>query len=131
MITLTAILTLIFCLLAGFFDGLAETLKWHSGSFTKRFPKQNPDYWVPAFSWSNKWKNGDPSQGEKFWLSSRALVQFTDAYHLSRLIKNVLLFTAVALPVVFLTPYYYLILFALAYLCYTVGFSIIYDKLFN
>jgi hypothetical protein len=39
MITLTAILTLVSCLLAGLFDGLAETLKWHSGSFTKRFPK--------------------------------------------------------------------------------------------
>lgn len=25
-------------------------------------------YWVKSKSWVNKWKNGDPKQGEKFWV---------------------------------------------------------------
>ena len=130
MITLTLVLTLTLCLISGLFDGLAETLKWHSDKFIDKFPRQNPNFWIPSLSWVNKWKNGDPSQGEKFWLSSRALVSLTDGYHLSRLLKNIQLFIAVALPVVFLSIPYYILLFALSYLLYTVGFSIIYDKLF-
>lgn len=33
-------------------------------------------------SWRNKWKNGDPKQGEKFPFSSTILVMFTDRWHL-------------------------------------------------
>ena len=32
-------------------------------------------------SWRNKWKNGDPKQGEKFPFSSTIFVLFTDRWH--------------------------------------------------
>jgi hypothetical protein len=38
----------------------------------------------PRVSWTNKWKDGDPRQGEAFPLSSTALVGLTDAWHLAK-----------------------------------------------
>ena len=35
-------------------------------------------------SWRNKWKNGDPKQGEKFPFSSTIFVMFTDRWHLTQ-----------------------------------------------
>ena len=32
-------------------------------------------------TWKNKWKNGDPKKGEKFFLSSTTLVWLTDFFH--------------------------------------------------
>ncbi len=44
--------------------------------------KGNPLFWHKNKSWQNKWKNGDKSQGEKFFGSSRWFVAQTDAWHL-------------------------------------------------
>lgn len=41
-------------------------------------------YWNYENAWRNKWKNGDPKQGERFFLSSRALVTFMDGWHLMK-----------------------------------------------
>ena len=38
----------------------------------------------PQLSWRNKWKNGDPSQGEKFLGSSTIFVLTTDLFHLAQ-----------------------------------------------
>ena len=38
-------------------------------------------YWIKAMSSPNKWKNGDPRKGEKFFGSSRWFVSLTDAWH--------------------------------------------------
>ena len=40
----------------------------------------------------NKWKNGDPKQGERFLGSSTIFVGLTDAWHLSKLFHNLTLF---------------------------------------
>lgn len=50
--------------------------------------KGNPDYWIKSLSSNRKWKNGNKSQGERFWLSSTVLVMFTDAWHLAGFIYN-------------------------------------------
>lgn len=50
--------------------------------------KGNPEYWHKSQSWRYKWKNGDKSQGERFWLSSTVFVMFTDAWHLAGFIYN-------------------------------------------
>ena len=39
-------------------------------------------YWIKAMSSPNKWKDGDPRKGEKFFGSSRWFVSLTDAWHL-------------------------------------------------
>lgn len=43
-------------------------------------------YWIKAMSSPNKWKDGDPRKGEKFFGSSRWFVSLTDAWHLFGLI---------------------------------------------
>ena len=40
-----------------------------------------PRYWIKAMSSPNKWKDGDPRKGEKFFGSSRWFVSLTDAWH--------------------------------------------------
>ena len=46
-------------------------------------------YWIKAFSWQNKYKNGDKKQGEKFFGSTRWFVAFTDAWHLFGIIERI------------------------------------------
>ena len=38
-------------------------------------------YWIKSMSSPNKWKDGDPRKGEKFFGSSRWFVSLTDAWH--------------------------------------------------
>jgi hypothetical protein len=51
--------------------------------------KFKADFWHKNIAWKNKWKNGDKSQGEKFFGSSRWFVLFTDAWHLFGLLFRV------------------------------------------
>jgi len=133
------ILYLILSLLAiaGCCDAFAETLKFHPSHFFKRYPNANLDFWLIGDSWDNKWKNGDPNQGEKFWQSSRALVSLTDGYHLMRMIKNQAItigLTILLIPHIHKPMNQYLIA-ALTYIClyfiYTGFFSLIFDKWFK
>lgn len=67
---------------AGMADGFSENLKWKYHRFQTTFPNANPQYWNPYDSWDNKWKNGDPLQGERFFGSSTFLAWTTDGYHM-------------------------------------------------
>ena len=67
-------------------------------SFRRKYFSQSntlPDSWQIENSWRNKWKNGDPAQGEKFWGSSRWLVPLTDAFHLFGMLNHILIFAAI------------------------------------
>ena len=44
-------------------------------------------YWIKSMSSPNKWKDGDPRKGEKFFGSSRWFVSLTDAWHLFNLVQ--------------------------------------------
>ena len=82
-------------MLSGSFDATAEVLRINYSYFEKVHPNANPEFWNPNESWVNKWKNGDPAQGEKYFLSSTALVWTTDAYHLMRTGRNITMITAI------------------------------------
>lgn len=56
-----------------------------------------PQSWQIESSWRNKWKNGDPKQGERFWGSSRWLVPITDAFHFAGLINHLIIFALIGL----------------------------------
>jgi len=59
-----------------------DTLQFHyKDSIFKDF---NPKWWNPKISWRNKYKNGDPEQGEAFYGSTTILVGLTDAWHMSK-----------------------------------------------
>ena len=58
-------------------------------------------------SWRNKWKNGDPEQGEKFFGSSTFLVWFTDLFHYAKIaIMLSCLMLAIILYRIY-NPFYY------------------------
>lgn len=73
-------LSLVLIMIAGVCNSIMDTLQFHYGASC--FSNLNPFFWDPKESWKNKWKNGDRSQGEKFFGSSTFLVCFTDAWHL-------------------------------------------------
>ena len=77
------ILSFIFAITAGISKSICDL------SSDDKIKFKPETYWVKSKSWVNKWKNGDPKQGEKFWLSSSNLVFLTDAWHLFGLIERI------------------------------------------
>jgi hypothetical protein len=79
------ILYIVLSILIGLTKSLADTII--SGSFAAKFPhlaNKSNSWWGNT---SRKWKNGDKSQGEAFWLSSSILVPFTDFWHFLNLLN--------------------------------------------
>lgn len=74
--------------IAGAAKGFNETLHFHWKEFKRQLPKANPQWFNPAISYKNKYKNNDPQAGPKFFLSTTALVMFTDQYHLNNFINK-------------------------------------------
>ena len=66
---------------------------------TSVFNKLNPDYWNPAKSWRNKYKNKMAYQGPAFIGSTTFLSFLTDAWHLFQFLSNS--FLALSVVVVF------------------------------
>lgn len=52
-------------------------------------PFRGDHNWDMYISWTNKYKNNDPAQGEKFPLSTSLLVGFTDGWHGVNMIRDV------------------------------------------
>lgn len=96
-------ISLILIILAGFFNACMDVLKTRfDKSIFRNWPNQN---WVdPSISfpitWPNKWKDGDPSSGEKFPGSSTFLVWITDFWHLCKM----LMLLCIMFSIVFYNP---------------------------
>jgi hypothetical protein len=87
-------------------------------------------FWNPNLSWRNKYKNGDPSNGEKFFLSKSLLVGFTDAWHMFKLLRTLLLFVAIYfLMLGCITNTVCLIYVIIARILYGVAFTIFFSRL--
>ena len=57
----------------------------------------NNSWWSMKESWRNKWKNGDPKQGEAFLGSSTVFVLLTDAWHFFQSIMLTCLIAPIAI----------------------------------
>ncbi|MBL7742022.1 MAG: hypothetical protein JNN00_00980 [Chitinophagaceae bacterium] len=86
-------------MLAGAADGVNQALQFQYPGFKKAFPNANDQFWKPALSGANKYKNGDPKQGAKFPGSRTWLVFTTDGYHLTRFADHLFLSGAVAFKI--------------------------------
>jgi len=73
------ILCLSFLVLGSIANAVMDMISFHFDESIFRF--KNRMFWNPAISWVNKWKDGDPNKGERFWGSSRWFVSLTDAWH--------------------------------------------------
>lgn len=81
-------------LLAGMFEAVMDKLQFHYYlSIFKNF--KNQLFWNPNISWRNKYKDGNPAEGEKFFLSKTLFVGFTDAWHLFKLLRTLSIFTGI------------------------------------
>ncbi|MES1216893.1 MAG: hypothetical protein ABUT20_15365 [Bacteroidota bacterium] len=116
--------------LAGAADGLNQVISHQYPKFKKAFPDANDRYWSPAISFMNKYKNRDPSQGEKFPGSKTVFVFTTDAYHLTRFTEH--LFLAGAVAVKFSQQkkkwYWYVAEMAGYWLVNRAGFALVYNR---
>ena len=81
-------------IIAGMCEAVMDTLQFHcDNSIFKR--KKNQLFWNPLFSWKNKYKDGDPLKGERFFLSKTFFVGFTDAWHLFKLFRTFSFFAGI------------------------------------
>jgi hypothetical protein len=83
-------------MLAGASDGVNQALMYQYAGFKKVFPKAHDQFWKPAMSGANKYKNGDPNQGARFPGSKTWLVFLTDGYHLTRFTDHLFMSGAIA-----------------------------------
>ena len=95
--------------------------------------KGNPLFWHKNKSWQNKWKNGDKSQGEKFWLSSTFFVAQTDAWHLFGVLFRISFAVAyTCIGMLTTVSYFYLFGVVVAYILFATSFHIFYTfKIFR
>ena len=94
------LLTILFFILAGVAEGVMDTLQFHFQS-SKFKDFKNHLFWDPYHSWRNKYKNGNPEEGERFPFSTTLLVGFTDAWHFFKLLRNLFIFIAVFTLLIF------------------------------
>lgn len=83
---------------AGAFEGTKDAIDFHYKDFKKVFPNANDQFCNPDLSWKNKYKNGDPQQGEAFPFSSTLLVSQTDLWHKLNRNRNVCFVVGASIP---------------------------------
>jgi hypothetical protein len=89
-------LIILFFIIAAVSESIMDTLQFHYyNSIFKSF--KNELFWNPEISWKNKYKNGNPLDGERFLFSKTLFVGLTDGWHLFKLIRNFSLFFGIFL----------------------------------
>jgi len=113
--------------ISGGAKGFNETLQFHPAAFFKAFPSASRKWFDPAISWTNKYRNGDPTQGARFPLSTTVLVFVTDQYHLNNFIHRATLTGAIVLKFGQKQKFLYYVYDFLYYtVCYQAGFAATY-----
>jgi len=113
---------------AGAAKGFNEALQFNYYGFEDIFPKANDQWFYPAMSFKNKYKDGDPEKGPKFPFSTSLLVMFTDQYHLNNFIQRAAITGALVIKIgEGKKPFRHYLFDALYYTaCYQAGFHSIY-----
>ena len=106
--------------------GVHETVTSHPQYIPAGWNKQ---FWDNRISWKNKYKNGDPEQGEAFFGSTTFLVSATDARHLFASVHRTTLFaTGITLTIGEKRPFvHYVADAALSAIAFSAGFHLMYS----
>ena len=114
---------------AGICEAIMDKLQFHyAGSIFKNY--NNQIFWNPILSWRNKYKDGDPLKGEKFFLSKSLLVGFTDAWHMFKLFRTFFIFSGIYfLFIPCATKFTCLIYIIVARIIYGIFFTIFFELL--
>lgn len=119
----------LFFIISGMCEAVMDTLQFHYES-SYFFKFKNRLFWDPSVSWKNKYKDGDPTNGERFFLSKTLLVGLTDGWHLFKLFRTFFLFGGVFF--IFLpcsTPMVCLTYVMISRILFGISFTLFYDKL--
>lgn len=85
---------LLFFFISGICEAIMDKLQFHfDTSIFKQFKDQY--FWDPRISWKNKYKDNDPTKGDKFFLSRSLFVGLTDAWHLFKLFRTFFIFAGI------------------------------------
>lgn len=126
------IISAFFLALAAFASAVMDKLQHHySTSIFSKF--ENQQFWNPVVSWRNKYKNFDPEQGPKFWLSTTLFVAFTDGWHLAKFVMSnsyVLAFTISTWALFGAVWFMFPVIFVSAKLIQIIVFHFSYHKIF-
>ena len=95
-------ITVLLILIAGLANGIGDRIKFHD-------PWPDSYFWSEA-SWSNVYKNGDPKNGSRFFLSSSVFAFLCDGWHLMKFIQIESLCFALAINATSYWVFAYLIL---------------------
>jgi len=117
-------ISIILIVLAGICNAIMDVLKTRYN--TSIFSSCKNQTWLkPALSWRNKWKDGDPLNGPKFFGSTTFLVFLTDFWHLTKF----LMLGFISFAIVFSNPIIvWYVDFLLYYCTFTIPFEIFYNK---
>ena len=112
-------ISIILMFFAGICNAIMDIMNFHYS--TSIFSICANQQWLdPSISWKNKWKNGDPNQGEKFIGSSTIFVFITDFWHFTKFLM--LLFISAA--IIFHSPFIvWWIDFLIIYCVFTITFE--------
>ena len=118
-------ISILLMIFAGFWNSVMDVLKTRYN--TSIFASWNNQTWLkPSLSWRNKWKNGDKSQGERFFGSSTFLVWLTDFWHLAKM----LMLVGIGFAIVMYKPIVaWWIDWFILYCAFTVPFEIFYSRI--
>jgi hypothetical protein len=118
-------ISIVLMFFAGVCNAIMDMLDFHYDiSIFKNWTNQQ---WLnPAISWKNKWKNGDPDQGEKFLGSSTVFVFLTDFWHFTKF----LMLSLISAAIVFYIPFIiWWVDFIIIYCIFTITFQLFFSKL--
>ena len=112
---------------AGLCEAIMDKIQFHfDGTIFKKYGNQL--FWNPAISWKNKYKDGDPMKGEKFFLSKTLLVGFTDAWHMFKLFRTFFIFAGIYfLFIPCATKFTCLMYVVIARIIYGISFTIFFE----
>lgn len=96
------VLSLVLFGISGRFKSVCDTLAHHFDGSRYDSCEMDEQFWNPRYSWSSKYKNGDPKQGPKFFGSTTFLVWLSDGWHLF----DFLYMTAQQLPFCIMTVHH-------------------------
>ena len=118
-------ISILLMIFAGFWNSVMDVLKTRYN--TSIFASWKHQNWLkPSLSWRNKWKNGDQSQGERFFGSSTFLVWITDFWHLAKM----LMLVGIGFSIVMYQPIVaWWIDWFILYCAFTIPFEIFYSKI--
>ena len=121
--------TCLMMFVAGAADGVSQDLLFHYHEFERSTGLTGAQYWDPDLSWRNKYKDGDPENGAKFFGSTTFLVGLTDGYHASRSLRDTMIILSIATSPKETAPKDIVKKAFIYTMFYGSGFTIVYDYL--